>query len=153
MPLFKNMSKKMKDSLNEEQKKQRDEVLHVLCMNLALCHLKRNNVKDALKFATESLEYSKTNPKAYYRLALAQKLNGEFDLAKESLVEAIKLAPNDKNLREEYAKLQDQKKAKEKEWFNKMSGFYHSEKMQKINEKDQEEAILKEKLNKKLFLN
>ena len=81
--LYKNMTKKMRDNLNEEQRKTREEAMHLLCVNLSLTHFKRNNFKDAIKCARESLEFNKENPKAYFRLALALKSNGEFDDAKE----------------------------------------------------------------------
>lgn len=107
----------MRESLSEEEKNQREEVLHLLTLNLSLCHLKRKNYKDAIKCAKESIEFNKQNPKAYYRLALALKANSEFDAAKLALVEAIKLAPSDKSLREEYSKLGNLKMTKEKEWY------------------------------------
>lgn len=78
-------------------------------------------------------------------------MNGEYDEALANLVEAIKLAPGDKNLREEHKKLMDIKQAKEIEWRSKMSGFYNSKRMSDIEQRDQEEAILREKLSKKHF--
>lgn len=145
------MTKKMKDSLTEEQKTQRQEILHLLLLNLAHCHTKKNNPKEAIKAATESLEHNKTNPKAYFRLGVALKLNGDFDAAKENLATAIKLAPNDINLRNEYKSLADLKMTKEQEWYQKMNGFYSSSKMAKIEQQDEEEAILREKLQRKHF--
>ncbi len=41
------------------------------------------------------MEYNKENPKAYYRLAMAQKSNGEFDQAKENMMKAITMSPAD----------------------------------------------------------
>eukprot|EP00347_Sterkiella_histriomuscorum_P003944 403362337 len=149
--LYKNMTKKMRDNLNEEQRKIREEAMHLLCVNLSLTHFKRNNFKDAIKCARESLEFNKENPKAYFRLALALKSNGEFDDAKEQLVIAIKLSPADKNLRDELKKITELKQSKEKEWYTKMNGFYSSQKMVEIERRDYEEAILREKLNKKHF--
>ena len=73
---YKNMNKKMRDSLTEEQKKKREEALHLLTLNLSLTYFKRNNFKDAIKNAKESLEYSKENPKAFYRYAMCLKGNG-----------------------------------------------------------------------------
>jgi hypothetical protein len=35
------------------------------------------------------------------------------------------LAPNDKNLRDEWEMVKDLKTKKEREWASKMSGFYH----------------------------
>jgi hypothetical protein len=45
----------------------------------------------------------------------------------------------------------DLKDAKHKEWYEKMNGFYNSEKMHEIEQQDEEEATLKEKLFKKQF--
>lgn len=39
--IFKNMPKRQKESLTEEQKEQRDEILNVLYANSALCFLKK----------------------------------------------------------------------------------------------------------------
>lgn len=107
--MYKNMNKKMRDNLTEEQRKQREEAMHLLCVNLSLTHYKRNNFKDAIKCAKESLEFNKENPKAYFRLAMALKANGELDDAKDQLVLAIKLSPADKNMRDEFKKITDLK--------------------------------------------
>ena len=61
------------------------------------------------------------------------------------------MSPADKNLRDEYKKLSDLKMTKEKEWYSKMNGFYKSQKMAEIEQRDEEEAILREKLVKKHF--
>ena len=148
---FKNMTKKMRDGLDEQQKKKREEILHILFLNMSLCHLKKNKPQDAIKAATDSLEFNKENPKAYYRLAIAQKQNGDLDAAKENFVKAIKLAPSDVNLRNEYKQLTDFKATKESQWYSKMSGFLHSEKMAKIEQHDEEQTILREKLQRKHF--
>lgn len=39
--IFKNMPKRQKESLDEAQKKQRDEILNLLYANSALCYLKK----------------------------------------------------------------------------------------------------------------
>ena len=137
------MPKKMKDALSEEERAQTKEALHLLLLNIALCHLKRNAPREAVKAAKESLEYNKENPKAYFRLAIAQKNNGELEPAKESMLTAINLSPSDQNLRKEYKILTDLMNVKHKEWYQKMNGFLHSEKMKLIEEKDLEEKILK----------
>lgn len=151
MPMYKNMSKKMRDSLSPEETNVKNDCMFVLCLNLSHCHLKREkpNVQSALRFAREALALNDKSPKAHYRLAMAQKANGEFDLARESLLEAIKLAPNDLTMREEFRKLKDLKEAKHKEWYSKMSGFLKSEKMQQIEENEENEKLLKEKMFKK----
>ena len=40
---------------------------------------------------------------------------------------------------------------KHKEWYQKMNGFLKSDKMKEIDEKDQEEQLLREKILKKEF--
>ena len=84
-------------------------------------------------------------------MAQAQKINGQYEEAKANLLEAIKLAPGDKFLRDEYKQLMDLKDAKHKEWYSKMNGFFNSEKLQKIEDQDDEEQLIKEKLYKKEF--
>lgn len=102
LPMFKNMPKLMKDSLNEAERIKRNEVLHLLLLNIALCHLKRKNPREAVRACKESLDYNKENPKAYYRLAVAQRENGELEPSKVSILEALKLAPSDPAIRKEY---------------------------------------------------
>jgi hypothetical protein len=45
------MPKKMRDSLTEETQAQKNEAMHLLNLNLALCHLKRNNFVESIKAA------------------------------------------------------------------------------------------------------
>ena len=60
---------------------------------------------DAIKQAKEAITYVKANPKAYYRIFVAYRELNDLDRAKENLLEAIKLEPNDKVMREEYRAL------------------------------------------------
>lgn len=99
LPQFKNMPKPMRDALSETQRNERSEALHILLLNIALCHLKKGHPRDAVKFAKEAIEHNKDNPKAYYRLAVAQRLNGELEPAKLSILAAINISPADKALR------------------------------------------------------
>ena len=50
---------------------------------------------------------------------------------------AIQLEPGNISIRNEYKALIELKTKKEKEWYNKMSGFFDSEKLKKIEKKDQ----------------
>ncbi len=59
------------------------------------------------------------------------------------------MSPGDVSLRDEYKKLMDLKDKKHKEWFSKMNGFLHSDKMKEIEENEQKEKVLKEKMFKK----
>ena len=45
----------------------------------------------------------------------------------------------------------EEKKAKEKVWFSKMNGFFSSKTMSEIEKNEQEEKLLKEKLNRQIF--
>lgn len=149
--MFKNMPKKLRDSLTPEQHIQRNEAMHLLLLNIAFCHIKRETPREGVKFAKEALEYNKENPKAYFRLAIAQKNNGELEPAKESMLKAVALAPGDLTIRAEYKQLMDLMNVKHKEWYQKMNGFLHSDKMRVIDQRDEEEDLLKKKLLKKEF--
>ena len=43
------------------------------------------------------------------------------------------------------------KNAKEKEWYSKMSGFYNTDKLDKIEQDDAEESLLREKIKRQTF--
>ena len=130
------MPSNIRDSLDDSQKKQRNEIMLILNLNLSFCHLKRNAATDAIKFAKEAINIDSNSSKGHYRLAMAYKLNKDLDPAKEHLKTAAKLEPNNKNIREEYEQLCDLKTKKEKEWYSAMSGFYNSEKLKRIEKKE-----------------
>lgn len=111
----------------------------------------RNNAKEAIKNCLEAIKLDPKSVKAFYRLSKAQVIANDYEGAKKSLVEAIKLDPGSKSLREEYDVLTDAKDAKEKEWYAKMSGFYNSSKLDQIEQKDEEQKLLKEKLYKQTY--
>lgn len=100
--IFKNMPKRQKESLTEEQRKQRDEILNVLYANSALCFLKKDRFQECIKSCRYAIEFDTTNPKVYFRMALAFRAENDFDRAQENLKIAIKLAPGDTELRKEY---------------------------------------------------
>ena len=77
--IFKNMPKRQKESLTEEQKEQRDEILNVLYANSALCFLKKGRYPDCIKSCKNALEFKANNPKTHYRMALAYKAENDFD--------------------------------------------------------------------------
>ncbi len=54
-------------------------------------------------------------------------------------------------MRVTYKALCDEKGAKEKQWYSKMSGFYNSDKLDKVTQKDQEETILREKVKRQVI--
>lgn len=57
--LFKNMPKKQKESLNEDQKTRRAEILNVLCLNSAHCLLQKKMYQEAIKMGKEAIGYIK----------------------------------------------------------------------------------------------
>eukprot|EP00352_Strombidinopsis_acuminata_P001105 CAMPEP_0176346446 /NCGR_PEP_ID=MMETSP0126-20121128/6245_1 /TAXON_ID=141414 ORGANISM="Strombidinopsis acuminatum, Strain SPMC142" /NCGR_SAMPLE_ID=MMETSP0126 /ASSEMBLY_ACC=CAM_ASM_000229 /LENGTH=174 /DNA_ID=CAMNT_0017693989 /DNA_START=514 /DNA_END=1038 /DNA_ORIENTATION=+ len=73
LSLFKNMSRKMRQELNEEEEEKRKEILNVLYLNLAFTYLKKGMYKEVIKQAKEALNVTKDNPKAHYRLYVAYK--------------------------------------------------------------------------------
>ena len=88
---FKNIPKKIRDSLDEEQKDERIDIMVILNLNLALCHLKRDKASDAIKHCKDAIELNPKECKAYYRLAQAYKMNNDLDQAKDAFTESIKL--------------------------------------------------------------
>ena len=90
---FKNMPKKELALLTKDQLKTRNEVLNILLLNSALCLLKKKMYPQCIKSAQDSLIYCAESPKAYYRIALAQKELKQFDEAKVNFEKAIRLAP------------------------------------------------------------
>ena len=147
------MPKPQKDALTPELQKKRDEILNILNLNVSMCMLKKNMPHDTIKHALEAITYEKNNPKAYYRLFMAYRVINDLDRAKENLEMAIQLEPNDKNMRMEHKKLSAEKSSKEKEWYSKMSGFYGKDKLTKIESRDEEETLLREKVKRQIFEN
>ena len=78
-------------------------------------------------------------------------MNNDLELAKENLKEAIKLEPNNTSIRECYQELVDLKNKKEKEWFQKMSGFLDSDKLKRIEQRDANEEKLRHKVYRQTF--
>lgn len=141
--LFKNMPKKQKDSLSPEQQLEREEILTILNLNVALCLLRKNMAPECIKHCQEAIKISPKNPKGYYRLCQAYKMVNDLDRAKENLLKAIELQPSDKVMRDEYKKLCAEKTSKEKEWYAAMSGFYNKDKIKLMEVKDEEDKLLR----------
>ena len=129
---FKNIPKKIRDGLNQEQKDERIKIMVILNLNLSYCHIKRKDWNKAIKHAKDVIDLDPTECKGHYRLATAYMNNNDLDQAKESYIAALKINPNDKQIRKEYGELIAEKSKKEKEWYSKMNGFYSSDKHKKI---------------------
>ncbi|KYR02855.1 hypothetical protein DLAC_00325 [Tieghemostelium lacteum] len=94
----------------ESDIKKRQDTMIVLYLNIATCHIKLQDGTRAISNCEKILELGGNNAKFYYRMGQAYALNKQFDSAKRSLVQAIRLEPNDKLLRDELesVKLQQQ---------------------------------------------
>ena len=64
------------------------------------------------------------------------------------MLAAVKLDPNNVPIRNEYSELCKMKTSKEREWFDKMNGFYGSDKLKQIENEDDKEIILREKIKR-----
>lgn len=73
------------------------------------------------------------------------------DSAKDSLRKALEIEPNNMQIRSEYKELCSAKSAKEREWDAKMSGFFDSAKMRKIEKVDEQEKTLMHKIRRKHY--
>lgn len=63
----------------------------------------------------------------------------------------MQLEPNDRKIRKEYQELSDLKNKKEKQWYSAMSGFYNSDKLKNLEQRDENENKLLEKVKRKHF--
>lgn len=91
---------------------------------------------EAIKLATEASELDSKSAKAFYRIHCGHKALGDLDKAKENLVKACGLEPNDRGMRAELKKLSEEKAHKENQWRLKMSGFYQSAKLRQLEADD-----------------
>jgi len=109
--------------ITEEEKKPVDEVKLASLLNLAACQVKLKENSDAVLSCHKALDIDNHNVKALFRRAQAYGQNSEFDLAKADLLEAIKLSPNSKEIRDELETLKKNmasSREKEKALFSKM---------------------------------
>lgn len=127
---FRNIPKKEREALSEEDLKNRDETMVILNLNLAFCLLQRKDAKSALKYAEEAKTLDPNSSKAYYRCYQAHKISNTLSPAKRNLRKAVELEPANKMMRQEYTKLSDEKAERENKWYQQMSGFYHKTKFE-----------------------
>lgn len=96
-----------------------------LHLNLAMCHLKESAWNKALLACDESIAIDKSNPKAYYRKALALENMKDFKLALHAANQGLELAPEDKAMAKLKARIEAKKAKKmeaEKKAYGKMFG-------------------------------
>ena len=113
--------------------------------------LKKGSAKEAIKYAKFAIEIDPTSCKAHFRAYKAHRLNNDLDSAKINLREAVHAEPNNMEVRREYQELCDTKSKKEKEWYSKMSGFYNTDKMRKLEMSDAIDKELMSKIKRKHY--
>ena len=111
---FRNIPKKEREALSEEDLKNRDETMVILNLNLAFCLLKRKEAKQALKYAEEAKLLDPNSSKAFYRCYQAHKITNTLSPARRNLHKAIELEPGNKVMRQEYATLTEAKSERER---------------------------------------
>lgn len=150
--LFKNVSRAQRDTLSEHEfSVHRLEIIGILEVNAAQCFFRRSLFKDCLKHCQEALSLKHNEVKAHFWMYKAYAQLKDLDNAKASLEAAIKLVPGDRSLRQEHQTFCKQKQQKEREWESKMSGFFGTHKMQKIEENDDNEAQLRRKVERQVL--
>lgn len=84
---------------------QEDSQTVILQSNMAMCHLKMQRWDAVIESATAALELDETHAKSLYRRALAHQQLDQSDKAIEDLELALQLAPGDKSIETQLAKL------------------------------------------------
>mmetsp|Transcript_11818 Transcript_11818/g.14701 ORF Transcript_11818/g.14701 Transcript_11818/m.14701 type:complete len:760 (+) Transcript_11818:157-2436(+) len=82
--------------LSEEDKKEIEDIKLSLHLNIAMCHIKLEAWEFALKHIDEALKIDPESCKALYRRALVLEKQKDFDKAKNDLLKAQKISPDDK---------------------------------------------------------
>jgi hypothetical protein len=77
----------------------------VLYGNRSMCHLSMKKTAAALEDANKAIELDSTYAKAYYRKAMAELEMGNLAASYDALQENLKLAPNDKAVQTQIAKV------------------------------------------------
>jgi len=96
-----------------------------ITLNISLMHFKLKDYENASNMASQVIEVDPSNPKAYYRRSQAYSAMGNHQGALTDLKTAIKISPQDKNLRADFEKekkIIEAEKEKNKKMYAKMFG-------------------------------
>ena len=102
------------EELDEEMQK----LAVIICQNISVCLNNQKRYKEVIIYCNDALEKNPSAVKAYYQRSIAKLNEKDFDGANDDIKNAIKLMPQDKNLRAHFeivkkAKLEgDKDKAK-----------------------------------------
>jgi len=99
--------------LSPDEQKEVDDVKMSLYLNIALAYIKLEKLDNALQSCNDALKIDEKNTKALYRRATVLYQKRKFDDAVKDLIQAEKLAPDDKAILK-LRKLVDQQLAKQK---------------------------------------
>lgn len=113
--------------LTEEERIKCDEARLPCRLNKAACLLQLKRYSEAAEECAEALEISPKDVKALFRKAQAEAGLKEFDNAKASLAEAIKLEPSNKSLRTELDKITKQHKDYKEKQSRAFRGLFSAE--------------------------
>ena len=102
----------------EKDQTQINNIRLVCYLNLAACQIRTRDYVGAKKSCSDALYLDPGNVKALYRRAQASAATMDFDRAKRDIISAIKLAPSDQALRQEFLNIKQgeedyEKRAKE----------------------------------------
>ncbi|OQS07969.1 peptidyl-prolyl cis-trans isomerase [Thraustotheca clavata] len=122
----------------DEQKEQMKEAQTVLYLNAAMSSLKTKNYTAAASAASKALKNDKQNVKALFRHGVALMYLNDLDRAKEDLMAAAKLDPQNRDIRREIVvlkqKMEENKKAQKSVFgglFGKVSMYDDKAELQK----------------------
>ena len=99
-----------------------------LLSNLSAAHLALANWKRVIKYCSQVLELEPQNEKALFRRSQAlREYPDRLEEARKDLAQAIRIAPNNKNIREAYAKVIEEVKKKRKEDREAYGGIFQKD--------------------------
>ena len=123
----------------------------LLKTNISFCMVKKKLPEKAIKAAKDAIKYDPTNHKAMWRLGQAQCEAHDFEPAVASYKNAIQMCPQDRQLREDYARMIEYKNKKIKEWNSKMMGFFNKAETRAQMDQNDKEDELRKKIARQTF--
>ena len=148
--LLQSMPKAMKETATEEQEHSKAELIKSLLLNVAFSYLQTTDQwQKAEKSLDQVLQLDPKSVKALYRKALVLKKKGEYDDAKEHVIRAIEVEPNNKVLRGLHSELNAKKRERAEKWKKEMGGFFYKERFRKMEVEEEEDRFLKAKIEQK----
>mmetsp|Transcript_7 Transcript_7/g.16 ORF Transcript_7/g.16 Transcript_7/m.16 type:complete len:283 (-) Transcript_7:2-850(-) len=95
---------------DDDEQKKMDDILLPALVNLGICQIKLKQYSEAVNTCRLALQIDDSVVKAYYCRAKAYRCMDEFDKADDCIADALRIEPNNPEIRREYALLQNKKK-------------------------------------------